>query len=257
MAGSVCSVLGIDKEDVTGKLIAIEESHGSNGNFILSCLMAEQIKKDCGICLVTLHNSFGHYHNVGTKLGYNLQQLEDKGGAETVEVFKLLNSSFSTSENYLLQNTEDIIKNLFLMIKTKIENIFKNKKTVCLVIDDASDLLSLGVAVKDVLCFFQYCRSLFEMFSGLSIIVLTHIAEGDKEQHLVTMGVAHVADIKINISSLKTGQSNDVSGVMKVIHRSWDKSVTKVDWNQQNVYHFKLLDRQVKVFAPGTAPSLV
>ena len=142
------------------------------------------------------------------------------------------------------------------MIKEKIEKLIKTKRTVCLVIDDATDLLSLGIPVKDVLSFFHYCRVLLESVVGLSFIILTHITEGDEEQRLVTASVGHVADTIVTISSLKTGQSSYISGVLKVIHKKLDKSITRHDWNKQNVYHFKLLDRQVKVFAPGTAPSL-
>jgi hypothetical protein len=86
--------------------------------------------------------------------------------------------------------------------------------------------------------------------------VLTHIAEGDEEQHLLTAGLCHVADVIVSVCGLKTGQSSDVSGTMKVIHRRLDQPMVAHEWNEQNLYHFKLLDRQVKVFAPGTAPSL-
>jgi hypothetical protein len=66
-----------------------------------------------------------------------------------------------------------------------------------------------------------------------------------------------VADITVTVSGLKTGQSSDVSGAMRVIHRSWNQPIIADEWNKQNLYHFKLLDRQVKVFAPGTASSLM
>ncbi|KAJ9573443.1 hypothetical protein L9F63_009171 [Diploptera punctata] len=256
MAAAVCNILGIDKEDLTGKLISVEECHGSNANFVLVCLISQQIQKDCGICLVTLHNSFGHFHNVGTKLGYNLQQLEDKGSVETVEMLNLLNSSFDTSENYLFKNTEDIVKDLFIKIREKIEKLMETRKNVCLIVEDISDFLLLGIPVKDVLSFFQYCRVLLDSLEGLSVVILTHVAEGDEEQCIVATSVSHVADTVVTISSLKTGQSNDVSGVLKIVHRNLEKSIPNHDWNAQNLYHFKLLDRQVKVFAPGTAPSL-
>ena len=256
MASSVCSVLGIDKEDLTGKLIAVEEYHGSNGNFVLSCIIAEQIKKDCGICLMTLHNTFEHYHHVGTKLGYNLQQLEEKGSVQKIDVLQLLSSSFNTSESYLLKNSEDIVNSLFLMIKEKLEKLMETKKMVCLVIDDVSDILSLGVPVKDVLSFLQYCRVLLELLHGLSFVVLTHIYEEDEEQCLVAANISHVANKVVTVSSLKTGQSVDVSGIMKISNKNLDTSVRELDWNKQNIYHFKLLDRQVKVFAPGTGSSL-
>jgi hypothetical protein len=125
------------------------------------------------------------------------------------------------------------------------------------VIDDLSDLLSLGIHVKDVLSFLQYCQTLLESQPDLSMVVLTHVAEGDEEQHLLSAGLCHVADITVIVCGLKTGQSSDVSGAMKVIHRRWDQPIIADEWNKQNLYHFKLLDRQVKVFAPGTASSLM
>ncbi|XP_069695416.1 elongator complex protein 6 [Periplaneta americana] len=261
MAALVCSALGTDKESLTGKLISIEEHHGSDGNFVLNCLIADQVQKDGGVCLLALHNTFGHYHNVGTKLGYNLQQLQDKGFVETIEILKLLNESMnSNSESnnrWLLLGKEDlIVKNIFLMIKEKIDKLLQVRKLTSLVIDDLSDLLCLGIPLKEILLFFQYCRTLLESEHGVSLIVLTHIADGDEEQRLLSASVAHVADIVVTICGLKTGRSNDVSGALKVHHKGWNDAVTVQEWNKQNFYHFKLLDRQVKTFAPGTAPSL-
>ncbi|KAJ4445917.1 hypothetical protein ANN_12603 [Periplaneta americana] len=255
MAALVCSALGTDKESLTGKLISIEEHHGSDGNFVLNCLIADQVQKDGGVCLLALHNTFGHYHNVGTKLGYNLQQLQDKGFVETIEILKLLNESMnSNSESnnrWLLLGKEDlIVKNIFLMIKEKIDKLLQVRKLTSLVIDDLSDLLCLGIPLKEILLFFQYCRTLLESEHGVSLIVLTHIADGDEEQRLLSASVAHVADIVVTICGLKTGRSNDVSGALKVHHKGWNDAVTVQEWNKQNFYHFKLLDRQVKTFAP-------
>jgi uncharacterized protein YaaQ len=262
MATSVWRALGIDKENWVGKLIAVEEYHGSNGNFVLNCLIAERIHKDGAVCLVALHNSFGHYHNVGTKLGYNLHQLQEKGYVENIEVMKLLSGSLNSAledgtENFLFGKEENAVRNLFYLIEEKIKKLVQQRRPVSLVIDDLSELLSLGITVKEVLSFLQYCRSLLESQPDLSLVVLTHVAEGDEEQHLLSAGLCHVADITVTVSGLKTGQSTDVSGAMKVIHRRWDQPVIADEWNKQNLYHFKLLDRQVKVFAPGTASSLM
>lgn len=259
MTSSVCSALGTDKENMVGKLTAVEEYHGSNGNFVLNCLIADQIQKGGGVCLVALHNSFGHYHNVGTKLGYNLCQLQEKGCVESIEVLKLINGSLNTihdgSEQNIFGNEESTVRNLFYLIEEKIKKLLQNIKLVSLVIDDLSDLLYLGIPLKDVLSFLQYCRTLLDSQPGLSLVVLTHIAEGDEEQKLLTAGLCHVADMTVTICGLKTGQSSDVSGAMKVTHRRWDQPTVAHKWNKQNLYHFKLLDRQVKVFAPGTASS--
>ncbi|KDR22573.1 elongator complex protein 6 [Zootermopsis nevadensis] len=261
MASSVCSALGTDKENLVGKLIAVEENHGSNGNFVLNCLIAEQIQKGGGVCLVALHNSFGHYHNIGTKLGYNLRQLQEKGRVESIEILKLLNGSLNTAhedgseQNILFGSEEDTVRNIFHLIEEKIKKILQNIKPVSLVIDDLSDLLCLGIPLKEVLSLLQYCRTLLDSQPGLSLVVLTHVAEGDEQQNLLTAGLCHVADMTVSICGLKTGQSSDVSGAMKVIHRRWDESAVAHEWNRQNLYHFKLLDRQVKVFAPGTASS--
>jgi hypothetical protein len=261
MATSVCSALGTDKENLVGKLIAVEEHHGSNGNFVLNCLIAEQVHKEGAVCLVALHNSFGHYHNVGTKLGYNLRQLQEKGCVESIEVLKSLNDSLNAvhedrAQNVLFGDEENTMRNLFHLIEEKTKKLLQNRKLVSLIIDDLSDLLSLGIPIKEVLSFLQYCRTLLESQSGLSLVVLTHIAEGDEEQRLLASGLCHVADMIVTICGLKTGQSSDVSGAMNVIHRRLDQPMVVHEWNKQNLYHFKLLDRQVKVFAPGTAPSL-
>jgi hypothetical protein len=261
MATSVCGALGIDKENWVGKLIAVEEHHGTSGNFVLNCLISEQVRKEGAVCLVALHNSFGHYHNVGTKLGYNLLQLQEKGCVESIEGLKLFSESVNTvhenrPQNIFFGEEENTMRNLFHLIEGRTKKLLEKRKLVSLVIDDLSDMLSLGIPIKEVLSFLQYCRTLLESQPGISLVVLTHIAEGDEEQRLLATGLCHVSDVIVSICGLKTGQSSDISGAMKVIHRRLDQPMVAHEWNKQNVYHFKLLDRQVKVFAPGTAPSL-
>lgn len=67
MTEAVSAALGIDKVDITGKLVVIDERHGSDANFLINTIISSSLEKEKGICLVLFHNTFRHYHNVGKR----------------------------------------------------------------------------------------------------------------------------------------------------------------------------------------------
>ncbi|XP_067004997.2 elongator complex protein 6 isoform X2 [Anabrus simplex] len=258
MAALLLGALGVDKEDLVSKLLVVEEHHGSDANFVLTSLMIQRLQKDGGVCLMTLHNTISHYQNVVMKMsGCNLLLLQGKGFVQTFDCLKELSAGLmnDAGNHFLLNHKECVAKTMFLMLKEKVELLCAKRSSVCIVIDDLSDLLAIGVPLSDVLSFFHYCRTLLLSLPELSLIVLSHVVEEDEQQSLLAAGLAHVADVFVTVSALKTGHSSDVSGVLKVRHKNTE-SVSSQSWNQQNSFQYKLQDRQVKVFAPGTAPSL-
>nr|CAD7572761.1 unnamed protein product [Timema californicum] len=206
MASPVCSALGIDLDDISGKLVAIAEHHGSDANFVLSCLIAERIQKKSGICLLALHNTFGHYHNVGMKLGYNLQKLKEKKSVQTIELLKLVSNIHNDSRelkderfDILAEDKEDITTN----------------KSVCLVIDDISDLLTWGIPVKEVCSFLQYCRTFLYEVSGFSLVILSHFITGD-EDNLILMSGFNRSVVKLGNESRRRSSGIPIGAQMPV-----------------------------------------
>ncbi|KAG8316904.1 elongator complex protein 6 [Homalodisca vitripennis] len=242
MANEVCTSLGLTGKDLSGKLVQIVEQHGSDVSFMAGILMWNAYKSDTAVCLLALHNSGVHYQNVTKKLGFNLKTAVENKTAVVVDPFDMYvekSGDFSSTDF----SNEHNLKRLFFDVKEALDSLPGKK---CLVVDDLSDLLCLGADVTLAVTFLQYCRALQETDQGLALVVGSHYSDESKDQKLLANLVAHLADYRMTIAGLKTGFSTSVTGSVEIVDDLED------DQSVNKLFHFKLTDRQVRVFAPGT-----
>lgn len=279
MTDAVCSALGIDRVDLRGKLTLIEEQHGSDANFLVNTFISSSLQKSQGICLILFHNNFGHYHNIGMKLGYNLNVLRERGQVSVLEPMKLIrrnihdlghdsvdaaNVEFDETDSddisglSVMERGPTIVRKLIEPLKRKISDLLKNQDSVMVIIDDLSHLFDLQMNIRDVWFFVRYIRSFVEFEQSLSMCILTHTYKADPDScqpDLIAVGLKHIAQLIIVVEPLSTGLAKDVSGKMNVRWKM-DSIRTKYNWPEKLSYLFKLLDRQVKVFPPGSSSLL-
>ncbi|GLH11355.1 Elongator complex protein 6 [Gryllus bimaculatus] len=186
----------------------------------------------------------------------NLCELKEQNAqVETVELISELREHMYCEDecphDLWDEHNKISVQQLFSIIRDKVRKLLVTHPTVCVIIDDASHFLDMGVSLRDVLSLLQYCRTLLTTFSGVSLVVLTHVITED-DSNLLANNVAHVADTIVNISVLKTGHSSDVTGVMEVKDKQ-NNDASSEQWNVSSLFHFKVMDRQVKLYAPGTS----
>merc|ERR1711874_537152 len=191
----------------------------------------------------------GHYHSVGMKLGNNLVKLQEQGRLIFYEgLKKLLASSMSsdTSFNFIREetgSTTDDLKPLYDDLK---ELIAAHRPSV-VVLDNVSVLLHLGASVTDV---HHFLLQLLRQVADTADLVIKVESCDDRGTRLSNL-LYHVSSLNVSVSSLKTGQSRDVSGCFRVeeMERCGDFSCRD--------FQFWVEDRNVKVFAPGTSAAVL
>ena len=299
MTDSVCSALEIDRIDMCGKMILIEEQHGSDANFVVNSVLSGALEKGHGICLVLFHNTFGHYHNVGMKLGYNLNVLRERGQVVVTEPMKImadnvedlghdsvdaanvdLDKPFRQEQEQLRcrrntargedgdENDNDLpdimkldanfVHQLFVCLRNKCQEVMKTRESVVVIIDDLSHLFDMRLSLKDVWFYVRYLRSLMTLESNLSVCIMTHTYKTDPntcQPDMIVIGLKNMAHLVVTVEPLTTGRANDISGRMNV---SWmvDSIRRKYHLAENTSYLYKLHDRHVKIFAPGSASAL-
>lgn len=233
MATDIFSLLTNDS-GLQFKCLAVTEESEADGNFILTSLISHFLLKLKGsVCLVTLHHSSEHYRNVLAKLGgHNVEKLQESGHLIVIDALSML-----TQTDPVIQ-----VKDLFLLLRSKVKLLSGITSKVLLVVDDISDILAAGFTIQLTLSFLQYCNSLKYEIPSISMAILTHRCGEDEEHEVLAAAVSHFSDVYIQVSGLKTGYSNEISGRLII------KYPLKPSCEQ---YHYKLLDRHVKVFAPG------
>ena len=250
---SVSNILGIDKVNMDGKLICIEEQHDTNANFVLSSIISNALKRNHEICFVLFHNTMNHYHNIGMKFGYNLTLLREKGKVTIIEPMKIV--AFNLEYIYE-QTTNNIVHDIFVIIKTEYDKIVQNNKHVLIIIDDLSHIYNFGCNLKKSMYYMRYLRSLIECYNISQLCVVTHTYKDENSfPNVLAHGLKYIAHLFIKTEPLETGYSSDASGNI-TIHWKMDDVRIKYNWPKVMKYIYKLSDRQVQIYAPGTSALL-
>ena len=79
------------------KVVTVSELAPDKAGFVLHHFISRWLKTGQKVVIVGLEHSFGHYHSVGIKLGYNLLKLRENGQVVFYEgLKKILDLSFSS-----------------------------------------------------------------------------------------------------------------------------------------------------------------
>lgn len=262
----VREAIGIDKVDMSGSLIFVEEHHQADANFVLHAVASHCRDTNKIICFALFHNTFGHFHNVGMKLGYNLRK-ELNSSVRVFEPLKIIsknihceNSSQINDEKPLefdvRNKSNELVKQLVHVIKDECVTMKKclTNQKVYLIIDDLSHLFNIGLNIQDVWLFIRYLRSFVNLEPHLTLCVTSHVYKAQElcQQNLIAVGLRYFAELVINVQPLETGFSKSVSGKIIVNWKS-QRERLRFKWPEEMIYLFKLSDRQVKLFAPGSS----
>lgn len=267
----VTSTLGLDKADMRGKMIAIEEQHGSDGTFLISSIISHAIKGHQSVCLVLYHNTFSHYHNIGMRFGYNMMALKEKGQITVVEpmndimtnIESMCENTLTLSDSILTTSSHEskmfIVYKLFSAIRDKYYQARKYSDSVIIIIDDLSHLFDLGLSLSLVQQFLRYLISILELDPKTQLCILTHVYQEYSTScaaNILSNSLKHMAHLVVDIEPLQTGHSSDASGRLTINWRL-DSIRRQFHWPEKAMYLYKLMDRYVKIYAPGMIGALL
>lgn len=238
--------LELDKQDLSGKFLAIREETSGDGNFCLTCLMWHCWSNPVNAaCLLATHRGFNHYYHVGMKIGFNLSTQSKR--AVVLELGKAFVDHETADPMFsgVGDCSDDSLKTLFLGIQKRIEEMKTSHQDIYLFLDNLSSLLYLGYTASQVKTFLYYLRTVVR--GSVTAVVSTYVSPDDVEQLEVGALLWQVADMRIAVSPLRTGTSQDVSGSLEL---SIKNNSTIESWSN-TLYHYKLTERNVKIFHPG------
>lgn len=234
-ANTLLTHLDIKLED---KTITVIEKDLADANFIITHLIKQILERSSKICFVIWHNSLGHYQNVLKRLGIDLLKKVEEGEVVVLQgLKKLLEEIVNDGDVVRLQ--EQLTEIIFDEIKNTVGDLAKNNHNVHLVIDDYSHLFDLGVNLQKILTFVNQCMNLTNN-QLVSVVLGTHVS--DNSDRVVANSLTYTADVTITVSTLTTGRSRDVTGVIDVIRNRIGGT---------DVYHYKATEKEIKSFCPG------
>lgn len=244
MSSDIITFLQLDRT-LSSRVVVVKELNRCDSSFVTSCVLNHCIKKKAALCLISTHNSFQHYQNVGLRMNYNLQKQVDSG------LVDFYNLGHHCTQNLLSDNS---LPELFHEVKERITSLQQKNDEVNVIMDGVTHLFDLGYTVQKVNTF---CKELIELVTGYNnsfIVFHCHEANEDDVTRVMSNLLCHKAHTVLEVENLTSGLSADVTGHLTIKYPSlkFDTEHLYAMDMKMSRYLFKLFDRGVKLFAPGT-----
>lgn len=250
MADGVTKAFMLDKIPVDGKSIFILQEESSSPFF--HTFLSQNAKLGRNICLVSFNQNQSYYHNIGTRLGWNSKTLQSKNQFAFIgglPLFPFNSESDKSAFDFLFDDTEFPLKTLALIIKDTIEKW--SPSPVTLFVDELNSLLNLGVSMKHVVAFYQFCRAMVGITDTANISLI--VSSGSSVNDLEAMQSASLFSLQSHLvlteKGLQTGLSKDLSGTVTM---DW-----KIAPYHHQQYQYKSFERGIRIFAPGTCTAVL
>lgn len=244
MSSDLVSLLQLDKA-LSSRVIVVKEINRCDSSFITSAVLNYCIKYKSAIIIVSTHNSLQHYQNVGLKMNYNLQRYIDTGLVDYINIGEFCINSL-LSENKL--------PDFLLEVKDRVSMMREKHDTVHVIMDGISHLFDLNYTLREVN---MLCHELIKFVTDYNhSFILFHCNEAIEDDVTSKMSnlLSHKAHTVLEVENLPSGWSTDVSGHLTIRYpglKFENEHLYNMDIKPSR-YLFKLFDRGVKLFAPGT-----
>ncbi|KAF8767985.1 elongator complex protein 6-like [Argiope bruennichi] len=261
MPSDIVSALNLDNHLIVNKFLFATKDACSDLNFFFSDFLSYYLRKNYSVIIVNLAQSHSHYTHLLLKSGINIKVIRDSQKVAFVDVMleagNLIESTVETdSENTDLFNSLNnssldthCLKPLYECIKKTIAKISALKPDGIIVfIDEISMLMNLGTSLLAVQPFVQQCFVLCSKFTDISanLVIGSFYDETDPENQKMVNYFTHMADIRIQVQSLKTGYSKDTDG--KICFEVKNKK--DCTYIKQKLF-FKIHDKGAKLLTLG------
>ncbi|XP_002737485.1 elongator complex protein 6-like [Saccoglossus kowalevskii] len=236
----------------------------TDGTFILHHYISLFLKGGHKVCLVSLSQSFSHYNAVGQKLGVNLSLAKEKNQLVFIDGLQCSLQLFASSDDSMQNNplvcirdSKTTLQPLYEMVRNAVCNSDGKVETpVLLLIDDLSILLSLGISLISVYDFMHYCVVMLcgSIQSVGCLVTLIH-SDKDEENSLLLRHLLYSSHLHLHMNGLSSGFCKDVHGELSI---HWNDPWQILPSRQRRkIYQYKIQDKHVSFFAPGTSAAVL
>lgn len=186
-------------------MVAILEDNSDMGAFVIHHFISRAVKKGQKLLLVGLEQSFGHFHSIGLKLGFNLLKLREQKSVLFYEGLKRamelgLSSSGPLSGGGDSDNLEGSLEELYK------EVVSASHSCQMVVIDNLSILHCLGHSPAAVFAFLHNLRLHLKALGIALVVRLTQLPSVPGWVKMTKLASLR-AGLTIQVEALATGQS--------------------------------------------------
>ncbi|XP_064636195.1 elongator complex protein 6-like [Lineus longissimus] len=255
----------------SGKLISIFQDFRSDSSYLIHHFLTYFLKAGDSVCLVGLAQSFGHYNNVGQKLGLNLKALRDDGKVVFIEGLRLCGNTLigedrqdvgscgdsdyeKMFDGLVYDKSKNSLRPIYSYLSSKVKQLQDsgNRKTH-IIFDDISILLALGVESRSLMVFIDYLQTLLS--SSGNVVVRGLMDEDMAEDELVAKYLYHKSHATLVTRGLASGYCKDVHGQIEI--KVKEPSAGHPQNQKSTRMQYKVQDKNVHFFASGTSSAVL
>merc|ERR1712227_870353 len=241
--------------------ILLSQDSNTDGTFILQHIISLYLRAGGAVCVLGFEQTFGHYNNIASKLGLNLNQLRNDGrfifvdGMKEVRECMLRNiSTVKNAEGRDIFTTEQSMKGWYDLIHTAITPLLtESDRPLLMLIDNLSILLHLGAKSHELNLLQLYLYSLLQAHAGhKTLLVGMRGSADDDECQRLRLSMQHASSTTVHINQLSTGYSTDVHGQLSLYERSPTSTLPS-----ERCWQYKITDKNVQFFPLGMSSAVI
>ena len=185
-------------------MVAILEDNSDMGAFVIHHFISRAVKKGQKLLLVGLEQSFGHFHSVGLKLGFNLHKLREQKSVLFYEGLKRA-MELGLSSSGPLSGVGDL-DSLDSLKQVHKEVVAASASCQMVVVDNISILHCLGHTPAAVFAFLHNLRLDLQTLGIPLVVRLTQLPSHPGWVKMTKLATLR-AGLTIQVEALATGQS--------------------------------------------------
>lgn len=261
--------------DNTATNVAITERNYTNTDFLTVHFLCSSLADGKKVLFVSLREPFTHFCTIAAKTGTNLLTHYKNANIKVIEGLKLMREAATLSAESERQSQHPFnfvygkksLKFLHVFIKQLIHDWQRSNKEYVIIIDSLASLLAFGIPVIELQRFTAYCNSLTLSNNGFdiddtstnvsrlgSLIVTSRDCPSDADCESLKHFLWSSFDATLALEGLSTGRSSEVDGCLRV---SYYPHHLRRQSCKHKLFHYKVYEKDIKVFAPGMAASVI
>ena len=248
----------ISSHCVNGKVkeesVLLTDVDGADCSFLLHHFISDYVNKQKQVILVTLAQSYQHYVVASSKMSSSSKLIASP----------LLNYVDTLSKGpteYLFGKDGHILaKDLYTDVSNCARKLPKGSlEGGVIIIDDLTNLLCVGCPRTEVSYLVRYLSALCKQFKcSLVTVIHREISDDtDTDDEITLFDCCRLYfNYEIMVQGLESGHSKDVHGHLLLTNKQVS-SLGRTTYTNAPLKHFKVTDRKLYLFAPGTSSAVL
>jgi len=238
-----------------GQSVLLSDTNGADASLLIHHFTSAYVKAgDRQVILVTLAQTFPHYHVAASKISsVSLQRARESGS------LRIIDRLTDGPDEYLAgKDSFQAAKDLYTDVERAITACSGTLDGGLVLVDDLTSLLCVGCPRAEIANLVRHLVALCKQ-RRCTLVTLVHrdIDHCDDDDEVSLYDACSLFfDTEMILNGLSSGHSKDVNGHLQLVRKRLSVHGRTV-YEESPVQHYRVTDRRLQMFAPGTSRAVL